>query len=141
MTTFIMFWIALLAAFFFLLGFALRALYAVLNAIFASALQIIIYVGIIGGVLLLMLSLYGIIEQGLEKGIGSAFNSAALMVFCVAVICGFFALASQLGGGCLVSLIFALIGLVIETIEFAAEACEDKYSELLKAFINRIPKS
>ncbi len=141
MTTFVMFFSAFLAMFFFLLCFAIRAVSAALNALFTSARMLLILAGYIILALLILLLIYGVIDEFLRNGFGDAFlivMSAGLFVVMMVVMIG---LTSTFGGGCLVYLMAALIECIMGLIEVAYDACEDNYVRFLRAFMNRIPKS
>ncbi len=145
MTTFVMFWAALLAIIFFLLCFVFRALSAALSAILTAVSLILALAGIIIAVLFALFTLYAIVEMAVESGFDGVVTIVAIIALDVVMFGVVIWLLYYLGGGCLTYLVIGLVTYIIAVImgliDGAADSCEEMYVKMMKSYINRIPKS
>lgn len=140
MASFVIFWSAIFAIIFFVLGIIFKALASAFNSLLTS-LGIILAIGgltsLVGIGLFLMYAIVdGITKEGFKSVIGILVMMIVDIVILIAIVVG-------LGAG-LFRIIVAIgrfvLSIISNILEFFAVIFENEYAKFLKAIINRLDK-
>lgn len=147
MVAFIIFWAAVFASLFFLLGVIFKALASVVNyALQASAASMVPIIGLFSAPILLVIALlilYGVVI-GIKTGeIWSAIGYIILIFIIIGIVAALFGWLGALlltFAEIVVLCAMYIIGFVSIALEWLANGCEGVYIKCLNAIINRIDK-
>ena len=136
----VIFWSAVFAIIFFVLGTFFKALASAFNALLTSLGRVLAISGLAGGTGVVLYLLYAIIgginEEGFWTVIGPIVFIIIVIGFIVALIGGFGEILLEI----VVALVENMLIIVSEVLEWAADLCERKYIKFLKVIIRRLDK-
>lgn len=136
MVTFIIFWAALFALVFFVLGVIFKALASAFHALLFSIGRALAVGGLAGLAALVLYSLYAIVN-GIARG--DLITVIEAIVVVVLVLCLFGAIVVYLGA-ILLEFVFKILEIVSGILEWFADRCEKGYINFLTVIVNRLNK-
>lgn len=140
MVTFAIFWLAIFAIIFFVLGVIFKALASALYALLDSMSKILAVGGLAGLTGVALYLLYAIIDGIIKDG----FWSVVGMIVIFLIVLGSFGAIMEGFGALLLKMVveaalFAL-DIISRILEWLAMTCEKKYAKFLTAIINQLDK-
>lgn len=140
MAAFVIFWSAMFAVLFFVLGIIFKGLASAFNALLSSCGGIIAMGGLAALVAIALSLLYAIVDGIVTRGVGEVIGMIVLLMIEIGI---FGALVGGLG-----SLLLSIVTIVAEyllhatsyVLEGAAAICEKGYAKSLLAIMKRIDK-
>ena len=147
MVAFVIFWAAVFALLFFLLGVIFKALASVFNyALQASVESMIPIIGMFCAPILLAIALgilYAIVVGIITEGFWSVIGLLMLLIFIIGIVVALFGWLGSLLWVCLELIavcVLYIIGFVSFGLEWLADRCEWGYVKFLNVIIKRIDR-
>ena len=140
MGAFVIFWSAIFAIIFFVLGIFFKALASAFNALLTSLGDVLAIGGLAGGAGVILYLLYAIIDGIIKEGFWSVVGEIVLIFIGICMMVAFTGGLGALILEIVVVVVRYVLTIVSEILEWAADLCERKYVKFLKAIISRLDK-
>lgn len=138
--TFIIFWAAIFAIIFFLIGVVCKGLASVFNGA-VKTITFVGAIGLLGGLAAVALCLiYAIVHGIITEGFMSVLELIIMFLFEIGIIILVIGWLGPIIVEVIAFVVMLVVGFVSDVLEFAADACERAYGYFLNAIIKQLEK-